>query len=181
MSDEEIEYVEESGPGITELPELPAGPPQEQLPGGGTQEYPGWQQETIEQFLLGTGEGVHFLIGQGERDWQLSKKDLERIAPPLTRICNRWEPALRVSPAADPLLVAHGLALYAWRSVLEAQRAKRDREPEPELAGARYETGPEEAPAGETAGAPGAGEFEAMELEVAEPYFPESPRARRSS
>ncbi len=176
----DIDYVEEAGPGIPERPELPpatvAGE-QAAAAAAGAAEYPGWQQETIEQFLLGTGEGVHFLIGQAERDWQMTKKDLERIAPPLTRICNRWEPALRLSPAADPLLLAHGFALYAWRSVLEAERAKRDREAEEDsgLPQASYQPSPGPEPP-----AP-AGEQETAEMEAVAPYFPESPRARSAT
>jgi hypothetical protein len=144
MSDavEEIDYLEQArGPGI---PELAAGdrdtpaPPEELEPSL----YPGWDLETIETFLSGTGAGIHMLIGQTEQDWLLTEKDLERIAPPLTRIANRWEPALRLSPVADPLLVAHGMALYGWRSALEMKRAKRDAEEEPEGPAVSYERGP---------------------------------------
>lgn len=140
MSTVEIDYLEEGGPGI---PELAEGPPAPDVPVGedGPPLLPGWEQETIETFLQGTGAGVHMLIGQTERDWLMTKKDLERIAPPLTRIANRWEPALRLSPIADPLLVAHGFALYGWRSALEAKRAQRDAEEE-QLQGPGYVRGP---------------------------------------
>src|SRR5438552_7326064 len=116
---DEIDYLEDSGPGIPDLPQTPAPalpPGAEPAPAAGP---PGWEQDTIETFLQGTGAGIHMLIGQTERDWLMTEADLKRIAPPLTRICNRWEPALRLSPAADPLLVAHGFALYGWRSALE--------------------------------------------------------------
>jgi hypothetical protein len=146
---EELEYVEERGPGILELPESseqpPAaeGPPEAQL-------YPGWELEHIEQFLKGTGAGIHFMIGAAENDWRMTEEDLERMAPPLTRIANRWQPALRLSPIADPALFAHGAFLYAWRSMLERKRALYDaerQEPEP---GAAYEraAAPAAAPAG---------------------------------
>jgi len=124
----ELEYTEGGGPGIVELPAdvqfggEPAPDDQQALPG----EYPGWEQETVEQFLMGLGAGVHMMIGAAEKDWLMTQRDLERIAPPMTRIANRWEPALRLSPFADPLLVAHGFALYGWRSALERSRALLD-------------------------------------------------------
>jgi hypothetical protein len=131
MSDIEVDYLEERGPGIAELP---TGQDGMVLLGGDPAEeeqqappvYPGWEQETVEQFLMGFGAGTHMLIGAAEKDWLMTKRDLARIAPPLTRIMNRWEPAVRMSPYADPLLVAHGFALYGWRSGLERNRALRD-------------------------------------------------------
>jgi len=159
---DEIDYLEEAGPGIAELPEAPeVAPASEELAAPAA--LPGWDQKTIETFLQGTGAGIHMLAGRAERDWMMTEKDLERIAPPLTRICNRYEPTLRLSPLADPLLVAHGFALYGWRSALEAKRAERDVDEDLE-AGPRYETGPVE-----DAGAVDLGE----DLDEAPPpYFP---------
>ena len=125
---EELDYVEvQGGPGVLELPEHVAEP---QEPAQEPTVLPGWEQEQIEAFLRGTGAGVHMLAGKAESDWLMTAEDLARIAPPLTRICNRYEPTLRLSPIADPLLVAHGMALYGWRSALEAKRAQRDAEEE---------------------------------------------------
>jgi hypothetical protein len=166
----ELDYVEEHGPGI---PELPAGPPIAQdEPEQPVDEraLPGWEQETIEQFLRGTGAGLHMLAGVGERDWLMTQADLERIAPPLTRIANRYEPALRLSPIADPLLVAHGFALYGWRSALERKRAQRDGE-EAEPRGDGYER-VEASEEGDLEG-----EESAASQNGAAPYFPESPLA----
>lgn len=143
MAVEEIDYLEESGgPGISELPERVEIPADDVAGAQEVPQYPGWDQETIEVFLKGTGVGIHQLIGQTEKDWMMTEKDLERIGPPLTRIANRWEPALKLSPIADPLLVAHGMALYGWRSALEAKRAQRDREEEIDVPRAGYARGP---------------------------------------
>jgi hypothetical protein len=169
MSEREIDYVEGPGPGIPELP--PGAPVDEQF--AAEQQpidaLPGWEQETVEQFLRGAGAGLHMLAGVCERDWLMTQADLERIAPPLTRIANRYEPVLRLSPMADPLLVAHGFALYGWRSALERKRALRDLQDE--LAGGDgYE------PVQQTASMePDAGQ-EPM-VDNAESYFPESPKA----
>lgn len=123
---DEIDYLEESGPGI---PELPDGPLHDEPPAGEVLApvYPGWEQESVEAFLKGAGLSVHMVLGQSENDWKMTAADLERIAPPLTRIANRWEPAVRLSPYADPILVAHGFWLWGWRSALERQRAVRDK------------------------------------------------------
>jgi hypothetical protein len=111
---------------------------------------------------------LHMLAGVAEKDWLMTVADLDRIAPPLTRIANRYEPALRLSPLADPLLVAHGFALYGWRSALERKRALRDAE-EQEPAGDGYER----VDVAETV------ESELAEEQIEEePYFPESARAQ---
>lgn len=143
---QELDYVEGAGPGIPELTgpgAAPGGAPPAPGPEHPDLERPKWDQETIEQFLRGTGAGIHMLAGVSERDWLMTEKDLERIGPPLTRICNRYEPVLRLAPVADPLLVAHGFGLYGWRSALERQRAMRDMREEAAGDGAGYETGPE--------------------------------------
>lgn len=137
MSDVEFDYVEEAGPGVVDLSRVP--PEEQTLAEGALVEPPQlWEQETIEKFLQGTGVGLHMLAGVSERDWLMTKTDLERIAPPLTRIVNRYEPLARLSPYGDPLLVAHGFALYGWRSALERKRAMRDAQ-EQAAAGDGYE------------------------------------------
>jgi hypothetical protein len=142
MTDVEFDYLEGgAGPGVVEIPAdgVSTAPAGEEL--DAPEVLPGWQPEAISTFVSGFGAGVHLLIGQTEQDWLMTRKDLERIVPPLTRIANRWEPALKLSPIADPLLVAHGFALYGWRSALEAKRAARDAElAERERVG--YDTGP---------------------------------------
>lgn len=129
----DIDYLEApgAGPGIPDLSKPPpsGGQPPPPPPPGQEIElsaFPGWEQATVEQFLEGAGHGLHMLIGVSEQDWQMTRTDLDRIAPPLTRILNRWEPAVRASPYADPILVAYGFGLYGWRSALQRQRALRD-------------------------------------------------------
>jgi hypothetical protein len=161
----EIDYLEETGPGIVELPENAGQPPAalpEEIP---PDMRPKWDADTIDTFLQGTGAGIHMLIGQTEKDWLMTKKDLERIGPPLTRLCNRWEPALALAPVADPLLVAHGFALYGWRSALERKRAIRDAEEELDTPAAGYQRTPEAKPAEP--------EVDLEDLDEHEPYFPE--------
>jgi hypothetical protein len=135
MSTVELEYVEEHGPGIPELPSdvrfgaqaAPDGVPEPEVLA------PAWEQETVEQLLTGIGGGIHMAWGKAQKDWLMTQTDLQRIAAPMTRILNRYEPTAQLSPYADPLLVAHGFALYGWRSALERQRALRIQEEEPDM------------------------------------------------
>ncbi len=175
MSEEiEFDYIEESGPGI---PELPAEVPFESADvEPEVLEVPQWERETVEQILTGLGAGAHLLAGKAEHDWEMTEADLGRIAPPLTRIMNRYEPTARLAAHADPLMVAHGFALYGWRSALERQRALRDQAEAREEPRAAYRR-----PSGHAA--PDEDGFEATEFEPPEPggvvpYFPQSPRAR---
>jgi hypothetical protein len=135
----ELEYVEERGPGIAELPESSERPPEVDGQAAVLPVYPGWEREQVDQFLKGTGAGIHFMIGAAENDWKMTEEDLERMGAPLTRIANRWEPALRLSPIADPLLFGHGAFLYAWRSMLERQRALYDKQDQEEREAPGYE------------------------------------------
>jgi hypothetical protein len=158
----ELDYTEGRGPGIPDLSQPPRGsgaPPPREPPEPSAEErqlelaaFPGWEQGTVEQFLKGTGAGIHMLVGVSERDWLMTEKDLERIGAPLTRILNRYEPAVRLSPYADPLLVAHGFGIYGWRSALERQRALRDAKREAE-AGDGYQSASAPAPAPSANGA----------------------------
>jgi len=184
----ELDYTEGTGPGIPDLSQPPprasGAPPPREPPAPSEQErqqelaaLPGWEQGTVEQFLKGTGAGVHMLVGVADSDWLLTEKDLERIAPPLTRILNRYEPAVRVSPYADPLLVAHGFGLYGWRSALERQRALRDARREAEAGDGyvRREPAPAPAPA-PSASENGAGPAAAGDEGIPEGIDLEGPR-----
>jgi hypothetical protein len=147
MKVEELEYVEERGPGVADIPEQAPGGPELAGQAAVVPVYPGWDREAIDQFLKGTGAGIHYMIGAAEADWKMTEEDLERMGAPLWRIANRWEPALRLSPVADPLLFAHGAFLYAWRSMLERKRAlydAQDAELAAEGAAATYERAPAE-------------------------------------
>lgn len=164
----EIDYLENgSGPGITELPSSIERPPAEGERGVVLDAPPGWEREHIEAMLKGIGAGVHLLLGQNEREWLMTKEDLERMAPPATRIANRWEPSRRASEYADPLLFSYGAVLYAWRNALTMKRRQKDQRAAAPVSDATYEYPDDVVDAGDDAGeAPGRA-----------PYFPESPRA----
>lgn len=167
----ELEYTEGAGPGIPDLPEMSAEDAaaaeagQEVL----APEHPGWELEHMELLLNGIGEGLHLLWGVGDEDWKMTRRDLERMAPPMQRIANRYEPTLRASAYADPIMLGYGGTLYVWRSVLQRARLLRDQQDDPDVfPAARYERAPEpdddEPPA--TQGDPGEPEYQ--------PLFPQS-------
>lgn len=78
-----------------------------------------WEQDTIEALLGLKGRALHAAIGVAEEDWRYTELDLAAIAPPLTRICNRYEPVQRLAAHADPLLLGMALFGYGVRSLEE--------------------------------------------------------------
>ena len=89
-----------------------------------------WQPETIEALLMLKGRGLHAAIGVAEADWHYTELDLAAIAPPLTRICNRYEPIAQLAKYSDPLTLAFALGAYGVRSLEERQAAIRQLEGE---------------------------------------------------
>jgi hypothetical protein len=73
--------------------------------------------------LLGVqGRALHAGIGVAEQDWVYTEADLAAIAPPLTRICNRYEPVRRYAAHADPVMVLMGVGATITRSMLERRQ-----------------------------------------------------------
>jgi hypothetical protein len=114
-----VDYLEDE-------PDPPAGLPagqEVQLDDGALVNDIRWEEAGVREHLTMLGSGVHELWGKAESDWVMSEKDLGRIAPPLTRILNRYEPTARAAIASDPILVAWGTGLYSYRSILQARAA----------------------------------------------------------
>lgn len=123
VEEETISYVEDHG--IRQIPLLPPAPVDEQALGEPVPEVQVlWTEEGVREHLTMFGEGMHMLIGQGETDWKMVKQDLDRMAPPLTRIANQYEALARFAAVSDPLLLAYGTILYSYRSVLQTRDAK---------------------------------------------------------
>jgi hypothetical protein len=106
------------GPGFD-----PESAPEPGAPGAGPEPppipLPELEVETVRDLLLTAGDGAHAIFGVGEFDWAMTQRDLERIAPPLTRIVNRYPGVARLASHSDEAAVAIGSGLYAWRSMLE--------------------------------------------------------------
>jgi hypothetical protein len=78
----------------------------------------GWEEDTVRSLLSAEGQVVHSLAGVGDDDWLWLAHELDAIAPPLTRILNRY-PALRAAAeAGDGMAVMIGLGGHVTRSYM---------------------------------------------------------------
>jgi hypothetical protein len=144
-------FAGDPGPGFT--PGATAAEPGEP---GDQPALPGWPddvaEEQVRSFLMTVGDAAHAVAGVGELDWRFTEKDQDRLAPPMTRITNRYETLRAVAGHSDELAVAIGMGLWGWRSMLERRAvlealAEGREPPRPAPAAARPEPGPRPAPA----------------------------------
>ena len=91
-----------------------------------------WEEEVIASLLGVKGRLLHAAAGVSEEDWLYTDLDLQAIAPPLTRICNRYEPVRRYARFADPITLLTAFSAYATRSLLERSEELRARAAEEE-------------------------------------------------
>lgn len=91
-------------------------------------EFVQWEEDTIEALLGLKGRALHAAVGVAEQDWRYTEVDLAAIAPPLTRICNRYEPIQRLAKYSDPMTLAFALGAYGVRSLEERQAELREEE-----------------------------------------------------
>nr|MDQ2896738.1 hypothetical protein [Actinomycetota bacterium] len=113
----------------------------------------GWREESIEEYLTMIGDVAHAALRVGEEDQETGKmteRDLKRIAPPLTRILNRYDTTRALAVAGDEGLAIAGLAAYGTRNYTRRRRliAARNALPEQPVSGRAAEprTGPEHDP-----------------------------------
>jgi len=126
---EELRYTQGPSPGTVDP--QPLSEEQQELVDAQIAEEQ-WEEESVRQHLLMVGEGIHEVWGVAEKDWEMSSRDLNRIAPPLTRILNRYQPTRAVAEYSDPVLLGWGSFMYASRSVLQAKAAKLKKQEEEE-------------------------------------------------
>lgn len=119
-------YVAGPGPGFDPSKPPPAAPPAGEEPDLAVF-APAWEERQVHDWLLNAGDMAHSAWGVAERDWAMTKADLERIAPPLARILNRYEPTRMVAAYSDPAAVAMGMGMYGWRSMLERSQVLKAR------------------------------------------------------
>lgn len=82
-----------------------------------------WGPETVEGLLVAQGQVMHTAIGKAEQDWVYTRDELRAIAPPLTRILNRYDATRAAAASGDELALLIGLTGYVGRSVGERRRA----------------------------------------------------------
>lgn len=93
----------------------------------------GWEEDSVRSILEAKGSAIHALAGVAERDWKYTRDDLDAIAPPLTRILNRYPATRAAAGTGDELAVMIGLGGYASRSWIERSAAIAAAEDEPEV------------------------------------------------
>lgn len=125
---EPFAFVGDTGPGFDpagagERAEQLRGEEEAEARAGGLDafEIPPVDETSIRDFLRNAGDMAHSLVGVGESDWRATQSDLDRIAPPATRIINRYEPTRAIAQKSDEAAVIIGLGMYSWRSMLERQ------------------------------------------------------------
>jgi hypothetical protein len=144
------DFISEPGPAFD--PEL--GPAAPELDEPDPLEEPGWEERTIREYLELQGEVFHELakwrlVGDDAEDvWLHTERDLGAIAPPLTRILNRYDLTRAAAVAGDEGLLIASLGRYAGRNLAKTRRLMaqaRQAPPEP-VSGAAADpgTGPED-------------------------------------
>jgi hypothetical protein len=111
-----------------------------------------WDEGTVRSILTAQGAVVHGLVGVADDDWIYLQHELEAIAPPLTRVLNRYDALRAAAGTGDELALMIGLGGYVSRSWMtrKAELALREEEePEP-VTGVRAPdgTGPPDAALG---------------------------------
>jgi hypothetical protein len=110
---------------------------------------PGWEEDTVRSILTAKGGAIHAVAGVAEEDWLYTEADLAAIAPPLTRILNRYPVTQAAAGTGDELAVVIGLSGYTMRSWAErkAEIEALAEQPEVPVSGlaAEPDTGPPDA------------------------------------
>ncbi len=97
----------------------------------------GWDEARIREFLTLQGEITHAVLRVGKDDdetWIHTESDLKTIAPPLTRILNRYDVTRAAAAAGDEALLAAAVARYGTRNYTKRRRMLaelRAQEPQP--------------------------------------------------
>lgn len=91
----------------------------------------------MRELLALQGEITHAFLAAGPDDddtWLQTDKDLGAIAPPLTRIANRYDALRAAAVAGDEILLASAVSRYAARNYIKRRRylaAQQDQGPQP--------------------------------------------------
>lgn len=127
------EFVSDPGPEFDpkHAPDAPA--PEQDL----EQTFEEWTEEQIRGALTLQGNVTHALLKVSEEDtdtWKQTEDDLAAIAPPLTRILNRYDVTRAAAAAGDEILlgtalIGYGAKNYTRRRLLLARRNAQEPEP----------------------------------------------------
>lgn len=129
------EFLADPGPAFD--PELSPAAPEVQLEDELVAEPEGWREETIRNLLETQGRATHALLRVGPADtetWKHTEDDLRSIAPPLTRMLNRYDATRAAAAAGDEIALGAALATYGARNYSKRRRLLAQlhaQEPEP--------------------------------------------------
>jgi hypothetical protein len=86
----------------------------------------GWEIETVRSLLVTQGQITHLVLRVGdagdETTWRHTEDDLRAIAPPLTRMLNRYDATRAAAAAGDEISLVAGLTTYATRNYIARRR-----------------------------------------------------------
>lgn len=141
-------FVSDSGPEF-DPKQAPEAPPVEveEPPPGFLEE---WDEGRVRELLELQGEVTHAVFNGGPLDdetWLHTERDLRAIAPPLTRILNRYDPTRAAAVMGDEALLIASVGRYGVRNYTKRRRylaAQQDQQPAPVTGAPAPEgTGPE--------------------------------------
>jgi hypothetical protein len=78
-----------------------------------------WDVAVVEGCLTAQGQVLHTAIGKAETEWIYTRDELKAIAPPLTRILNRYDATRAAAGTGDEIALLLGLVGYTGRSIQE--------------------------------------------------------------
>ena len=79
----------------------------------------------MRSILQTQGSILHQAAGAGGSDWLYTEAELGAIAPPLTRILNRYDATRAAAGTGDEIALVIGLSAYVGRSYQERRAALR--------------------------------------------------------
>lgn len=142
------DFVAEPGPEFD--PELAPGDPEMELEDELAVADEGWSEQTVKEILIAQGEVTHALFKAGPNDdetWKHTEDDLRRIAPPATRILNRYDVTRAAAVVGDEASLVIAVTTYATRNYVKRRRllAELAAEPDRPITGVAADpgTGPE--------------------------------------
>lgn len=85
----------------------------------------GWREDTVRSLLVTQGNVTHALLKVGPEDtetWKQTEEDLNAIAPPMTRLLNRYDVTRAAAAAGDEIALGAALAAYGARNYTRRRR-----------------------------------------------------------
>lgn len=92
-----------------------------------------WDEQRIRELLTLQGEITHAFLKVGPEDtetWKQTKRDLDTIAPPMTRILNRYDVTRAAAAAGDEILLVTAVGRYGFTNYTKRRRLLKAQQPD---------------------------------------------------